>query len=277
MAPAVTGPVIRDGVACSTYEYAAPAGRPLLLDLHQPVDVPAPLVTLYLHGGGWAGGDRGDYAEQRARALARRGVAVASIDYRLVPEVRFPAPLADARAALRWLREHGEQLGLNVARVGAWGASAGGHLAAMLGVLTEPAAERADAVVAWAAPLDLVELVSRSGLESMVLPPSRESGLLGDPAVRPDDPLVWSASPRRLAHRNAAPFLLVHGERDRLIPAEQSMSMHRELSAHGVASTLLSLGQAGHEDEAFHQPFVLDLVERFLTGALSGPDADTPA
>jgi acetyl esterase/lipase len=265
----VTGTVIRDGVARSTHEYAAPAGKPLLLDLHRPVDSRTPLVTLYLHGGGWAGGERGDYAEHRAHALARRGIAVASIDYRLVPEARFPAPLDDARAAMRWLREHGDRLGLSTRRVGAWGASAGGHLAAMLGLLTEPAAERADAVVTWAAPLDLVELVSRSALESALLPPSRESGLLGNPAVGPDDPLVWSASPRRLAHAEAAPFLLVHGDRDRLIPAEQSRSMHRELSAHGVSSTLLCLGQAGHEDEAFHQPLVLDLVERFLTAALS--------
>lgn len=260
---------IHDGVELSTHEYAAPDGQPLLLDLHRPAQARTPLVTLYLHGGGWAGGSRADHAPHRAHALARRGIAVASIDYRLTPDVRFPAPLQDARAAMRWLREHGERLDLSTRQIGAWGASAGGHLAAMLGVLREPAAERADAVVTWAAPLDLVELVSRSGLEAAVLPPTREAALLGEREVDPLDPRVWAASPRRQVHGGAAPFLMLHGERDRLIPAEQSASMHRELAAHGVPSTVLSLGAAGHEDDAFHDPFVLDVVERFLTHTLS--------
>ncbi|WP_169806803.1 alpha/beta hydrolase [Actinomadura macra] len=268
---------VRDGVTVSTFEYAAPGGQHLLLDLYRPETAGHPAVTLYLHGGGWASGGRADHAEHRALALARRGIAVASLDYRLVPVARFPAQLEDARAALRWIRERGDDLALRVDRVGAWGASAGGHLAALLGMApgtpregrTSP--EHADAVVAWAAPTDIAALARRSELETRVLPPSREAALLGMTEIDGADPRVREASPCRMVRVGSAPFLLVHGDRDRLIPPEQSAGLHRDLVAHGVESTLVLLGDAGHEDEAFHRPFVLDMVAAFLTTALGAP------
>lgn len=259
------------GVAVSTFQYAAPGDQPLHLDLYVPETVERPPVTLYLHGGGWAVGTRGDHAEHRALALARRGIAVATADYRLVPSARFPAQLDDARAALRWVRERGPGLGLRVDRVGAWGASAGGHLAALLGTATGDAADRADAVVAWAAPTDIIDLARRSGLETRLLSPPREADLLGVTEIDRTDPRARQASPRWRVHPGAAPFLFVHGDRDRIVPPDQSKAMHRALVDHGVESTILLLGDAGHEDAAFHRPFVLDTVASFLSGALAPP------
>ncbi|GAA4233649.1 hypothetical protein GCM10022254_36580 [Actinomadura meridiana] len=257
-----------DGVAVSTFQYAAPGGHRLLLDLYVPETVERPAVTLYLHGGGWAAGTRADHADHRALALARRGIAVATADYRLVPSARFPAQLDDARAALRWIREHGAELGLRVDRVGAWGASAGGHLAALLGTATGDPRDRADAVVAWFAPTDIIDLARRSDLEARLLPPPRELDLLGVTELDRADPRGRQASPRWAVHSGAAPFLFVHGDRDRMVPPDQSAAMHRELGAHGVESTLLLLGDAGHEDAAFHRPFVLDAVASFLSGTI---------
>ena len=151
--------------------FSAPAGfRPLELDVVLPRASPTPSpVVVFFHGGGWRFGDRRavgpsyETAEVFAR-FARAGMAVATVDYRLSGEARWPAQLHDAREAVAWLRRRGPELGLDTERVVAWGESAGGHLASMLGVagpplLDEPA--HLAAVVAWYAPSDLAALPVR--------------------------------------------------------------------------------------------------------------------
>src|SRR5688572_18537977 len=120
--------------------YAAPGGyRPLQLDLYVPdAVVPAPLVV-WIHGGGWMMGDR-RYLPETLRPnqvfdeLLAAGLAVATIDYRHALEAPFPAQLHDAKAAVRWLRAHAGEVGVSVERIGVWGESAGGHLAALVGL-----------------------------------------------------------------------------------------------------------------------------------------------
>src|SRR5688500_6739410 len=105
--------------------YASPDGEPLQLDLYVPrTPDPAP-VCVYLHGGGWLRGTRADRAAERLLPVAAAGVAVAAVQYRLSGQAIFPAPLDDVRAAVRWLRAEGAGFGVDPARIGAWGASAG--------------------------------------------------------------------------------------------------------------------------------------------------------
>ena len=121
--------------------YAAlPGARPLELDLYLPVARPAPVVV-FVHGGGWRLGSRHSagpaYAGRRPsafEAVARAGIAVASVDHRLSGEAAWPAQLHDVKAAVRWLRARAGELGVDPPRVSAWGESAGGHLAALLGL-----------------------------------------------------------------------------------------------------------------------------------------------
>ena len=124
----------RDGDGATVHRdvvYSSVDGLELRLDLYVPDVRPAPLC-IWLHGGGWLRGSRSDRADERLVPLARSGVAVAAVQYRLSGQASFPAPLDDARAAVRWLRAHAHDYGLDAARVGAWGASAGGHLASLL-------------------------------------------------------------------------------------------------------------------------------------------------
>ena len=116
--------------------YAAVTGyRTLQLDLYVPAaSVPVPLVV-WVHGGAWLFGDRRFLPETLAPeqifdALLAKGLAVATIDYRHAMEAPFPAALHDAKAAIRWLRAYSGELGIDPVRVGIWGESAGGHLAA---------------------------------------------------------------------------------------------------------------------------------------------------
>lgn len=128
-----------------------PGARPLELDLWLPpiAEGPAPRpfpAVVFLHGGGWRQGSRHGAGPAYAGAtphpfelVARAGIAVASVDYRLSGEATFPAQLHDAKAAVRWLRSRAGDVGVDPDLIAAWGESAGGHLALLLG---GPAATR---------------------------------------------------------------------------------------------------------------------------------------
>lgn len=219
--------------------YAAiPGIRPLELDLYLPpaTHETAPVV-IFLHGGGWRMGSRRSagpsYATTRPspfEQVALAGVAVASVDYRLSGEQIWPAQLHDAKAAVRWLRARGTEVGIDPDRIAAWGESAGGHLALLLG-LTGPdhdgevgvdgRSSAIQAAVAWYPPSDLAALPTDLHADPDD-PTTREALLLGAPLSEVPE-LTREASPITYAANNPQlPVLLRHGRADRLIPGAQS-------------------------------------------------------
>jgi acetyl esterase/lipase len=107
--------------------YASPDGMPLLARIYRPASSgPFPAV-LEVHGGAWVNGDRLNNVAI-AEALAAAGILVVSIDFRMPPQARYPAPVADVNYAIRWLKAHAEELGSRADLVGALGTSSGGHL-----------------------------------------------------------------------------------------------------------------------------------------------------
>jgi acetyl esterase/lipase len=212
--------------------YAAlPGARPLELDLYLPASR-APVVV-FLHGGGWRLGSRHSAGpsftgSEPFEQLAAAGIAVASIDYRLSGEAVWPAQLHDAKAAVRWLRSRADEVGIDPDRIAAWGESAGGHLAALLGLtgseldgevgVTGPPST-VSAVVAWYPPTDLATVPA-----DPTDPTTREALLLGAaPADVPE--LAAQASPVTHTGPAAPPFLLLHGDADRLVPHDQSVRL----------------------------------------------------
>ncbi|MEU2351278.1 alpha/beta hydrolase [Modestobacter sp. NPDC049651] len=261
-------------------EFARPDGEPLLLDLHRPAGDATVPVCLYLHGGGWARGTRTDRAAERLEPVARAGVAVASIDYRLSGRATFPTQLDDVRAAVRWLRRCGAEHGLATERIGAWGASAGGHLASLLGLLPDEqdGDSSVQAVVAFFPPTDLLALADdpaegppppfMAGRPPAV--PPFEAQLLGLERAADDPERARQASPVSHVHAGAPPFLLVHGDRDGLIPGVQSQRFAAALADAGAPVQRWVLSGANHEDPGFDTPAGAGLVAGFLLGALSG-------
>lgn len=245
--------------------FASRPGGDLLLDLHRPAagavaGAPLPLI-IWLHGGGWFTGDRTLAPDLPAHAEAM-GAAIASIEYRLSGEAIFPAQIIDLRAAIRFLRERAPELGLDAARFGLWGSSAGAHLAALAGVTGhlprwegEPA-EAADvdvsvqAVMAAYPPVDLARcvsdaLVARPDADPRALPESRVLG--GLPEERPA--LAASAGP--LSHIGAGagpipPFQVAHGTADVAVRPAHSVMLHRALSRAGAVSELFLLDGYKH-------------------------------
>jgi acetyl esterase/lipase len=242
---------------------ALPGIRPLELDLWLPPvgDGPVPVV-LVLHGGGWRVGSRGGVGPMFAgqdptpfERLAQAGVAVASADYRLSGEATWPAQLHDAKAAVRWLRARSPELGIDPERIAVWGESAGGHLAALLGLtagdpelegdvgVTGPASDVV-AVAAWYAPSDLVGFTADAGTDPADAT-TREALLLGGTAVsRPD--VAAQASPLTHVSPAAPPFLLLHGSADRLVPCAQSERLYAALVEAGAEVELDVYEDADH-------------------------------
>ena len=253
-------------------EFARPQdAKPLLLDLYLPAGETRqggrPAVV-HFHGGGWRTGERSSlgpavdgFGLSPIEQLADAGFVVASADYRLSTVATFPAQLEDAKAAMHWLRTHAAEYGVDPHRIYAWGDSAGGHLAALLG-LTAGAAEFAgqpgnDApgsedpvagVVAWYPPTDLLRMGAQARPDAVARaddPGSREALLIGaQPADAPDK--ARAASPLSYVHAGAPPFLLIHGTADRFVPAAQSTSLARALEGAGNAVELLLLEGADH-------------------------------
>jgi acetyl esterase/lipase len=263
--------------------YAEVDGNPLLANLYRPKTEEAPPVVVYAHGGGFARGSRSDQAESRLAALACHGVAVLSIDYRLVPSVQFPAPVHDFKAAVRWVRANAAGLDVAAEKVGAWGASAGSLLASLVGLTAgEPELEgevgahldqssAVHAVVAWFGTTDMFAGSARSGLETRLLPFDFEAALFGldsNADIAQASDRVRQASALSWVSADAPPFLIAHGDRDRIVLTAQSRQLHDALVRAGAQSSLLLVGGAGHEDAAFERPSNLALTAGFLSAAL---------
>ncbi|MBB3083822.1 alpha/beta hydrolase [Geodermatophilus sabuli] len=239
---------------------AVPGVRPLELDLYLPAgDGPAP-VAVFLHGGGWRLGSRRSagpaYPGSSAfEAVAQAGIAVASIDYRLSGEAAWPAQLHDAKAAVRWLRARAGELGVDAARTAAWGESAGGHLAALLGLTGDDPSLEGDvgvtgpssaviAVAAWYAPSDIATVAADTGADPAD-PDTREAQLLGAPVATVPDRAA-QASPLTHVSPAAPPALLLHGVADRFVPCVQSERLAAALTAAGAEATLHTYADANH-------------------------------
>jgi acetyl esterase/lipase len=248
------------------------------LDLYLPGKGTNFPLVVWVHGGAWREGSKDN---TRATWLLSEGYAVASINYRLSQHGTFPAQIEDCKAAIRWLRANAAKYGYDGNRIGVWGASAGGHLVALLGVMGDvkdfdkgenlKVSSRVQAICDFFGPTDLTKMNEQAGARGRMdhdAPESPESQLVGGP-VQQHKAKAARANPINYISQGDAPFLILHGDQDSLVPIGQSELLHAALTQAKVGSTFHAVKGAGHGGPAFEAPEVRAMVKQFFNKHLS--------
>lgn len=248
------------------------------LDLFLPKQRPANLlpVVILIHGGGWIGGDKKDFAGL-AHEFVIRGYAVASINYRLSNQSTWPAQIIDCKAAVRCLRAKAGKCQLDPDRFVVGGHSAGGHLAAFLsatnGVKDFDKGDNLNissdvqAVLWFAGIADLVARASTPGFEIVQSKASDQSRLIGGSTLENKD-LAMQASPVTWVSKKTAPFFFEAGTADNIVPCNQIGEMKDALNKYGIYSEVYLLRGVGHFGPEFFNSTHMDLMDKFLKKVL---------
>jgi acetyl esterase/lipase len=233
-------------------EYGRAGGQPLLLDLISPSDhaaTPRP-AAIWLHGGGWYAGGRESGPTYWCALLAAHGFVTASVDYRLSGDAVFPAQIHDVKAAIRWLRSNAETYQFDPDRIGIWGHSAGGHLAALAAVTGDlPDLEGngspsgSSAVQAAAIASTYTDFVN-TGTDGDHPVLAKLFG--GTRAETQDQRRRASPVAHVRDHQAAPPFLIAHGTLDETVPYEQAERLHAALTAAGTSAELVTIEGGYH-------------------------------
>ena len=258
-------------------EFSRTPQGPLYLDLYLPASAPGRLpLMVWIHGGGWHTSPtaRDDYLPGR---VVGRGYALASIDYRDSKTARFPAQVQDCKAAVRWLRAHAEQYGIDSERVGAWGISAGGHLAAFLGLSggekeyegdggNAEFSSRVKAACDFCGPTDLFQLDAPETTNALVALRQMAEDFVGG-KLEDRRELVAKVNPATHADRTDPPMLILQGDADPLIAFKQSELLYDALKAAGAEVTLGVVKGGSH---LFVGPEIDRTVDAFFDKHLKG-------
>ncbi len=240
------------------------------LDLYIPKSKEKLPLIIRIHGGAWLAGSKemegpGDYP--------RDGFAVASINYRLSQHAVFPAQIEDCKAAVRYLRANAQKYNLDPNRFAAWGPSAGGHLAALLGTTGDvnefdvgenlSVSSKVQAVVDYFGPTDFLQMEAHRLPNGMVhnSPDSPESKLVGG-LVADNPEKAAKANPITYITKDDPPFLIIHGDKDPLVPHHQSELLEAALKKAGVPVTFYTVKGGAHG--GFRDPNVPKLTKEFF-------------
>jgi acetyl esterase/lipase len=242
--------------------------NPQVLDLYVPTTGSGPFpVVINIHGGGFKLGDKGMLSEKTGKALLNAGYAVASINYRLSGEAKFPAAVQDVKAAVRFLRANAAKYNLNPDKIAVFGQSAGGNLAAMAGVTGDIAdyddaslgnsavSSKVQAVIDWFGPTDFLQMDAQAKAQGCSADnqthndaSSFESAYIGA-AIQTVPDQVKKSNPITYISKNTPPFLIQKGDQDCTVPVENTKMLADALSAAKLDVQFTLLKNVGHGDD----------------------------
>ncbi len=265
----------RNVVVTRNVEYGRAGDRKLLLDIYQPpkrTDKELPAIV-YIHGGGWATGNKKWGAMRLGSFVATGKYVGVSVGYRLSGEALWPAQIHDCKAAIRWIRANAEQHGIDPDRIGLWGNSAGGHLVSLLGTSSDVkeldgsngspgVSSRVKCVVDFCGPAEMAIFDER-----------RANQLFGKP-LEQRQPESKAASPTSYVTKDDPAFLIVHGTMDRTVPIAQSELFNRKLTEFGVDVTFVKIINGPHNPKGRE---VTNRVKTFFAKHLLNEDIEVSA
>jgi acetyl esterase/lipase len=255
----------------------------LLLPKAPKGDKPLPVVV-GIHGGGWLSGDKSQGVGGIMTLVASGEYAGVTINYRLSGQAPWPAQVFDCKAAIRWVRGNAEKYHLDPDRIGVIGGSAGGHLVAMLGTSGGVEGLEGDlgpykglssqvrCVVDQFGPSELATMGDAPSSLDHNAPGSPESKLLGGPILENKEK-AKVASPITYVSKDDPPFLIIHGDKDMIVPYDQSERLTKALKAAGVDVLLVKVEGGGHG--GFRNPEIPRRVRQFFDKHLRGQAVGT--
>jgi acetyl esterase/lipase len=269
--------VVRDVVYAAVPQDPDEPPVQLLLDAAFPKETdgqPLPVVV-YIHGGGWVMGNKSDGLPM-AIAMAEGGYLGVTVQYRLAGQATYPAAVHDCKAAIRFLRANAEALGIDPDRIGVWGHSAGGHLAALLGTShgvpeldgrlgPQQVSTEVACAVSVSGPADLNHFDGRRGQQVL-------QQWFGLPASKERTQRQRMASPVTHVDPEDPPFLIVHGLRDNIVPPEQGRLLHERIEQSGGQTQFVPVDGAGH---MIADPHIYAQIGEFFDEHLGGSVSDT--
>lgn len=265
------------------------ASKAQCMDIYLPEEGDGPFPALiHIHGGGFAIGDKRDDHMDAYLTAIKRGMAAVSIEYRLSGEAIFPAAVLDVRSAIRYLKEHASEYHIDSQKLVAIGGSAGGNLAAMLGMNIpngafpgEESAERyietpfVNLAIDQFGPMNfktMDEQARANGISKVEHnePFSPESKYMGVAILDAEKELVTQANPAAYISENMCPMLVQHGTADKLVPYEQSVEFVKEIrdKLGEERVTFVPLEGADHEDKRFFAEENMELVFEYINSHL---------
>lgn len=257
-------------------EYARVGDHSLRLDLHLPKGAQQHALVVWVHGGAWRSGSK---SSMPLNALVRKGYPVASVDYRLSPVARFPAQVHDIKAAIRFLRANSTELKVKAQKIVIAGASAGGHLAALVGTTNgDPelegevgpdldASSDVQAIIDMYGPTNFMTILEQSTPHGLgVRIPALQLLLGGQPEDKND--LARLASPVFHVDKDDPPLLLVHGDQDPQVPINQAHELHGKYQNLQLPVEFVVIHGAAHGGPEFSDQQRIDLMERFIQQSL---------
>jgi acetyl esterase/lipase len=280
-AKAQTEPPLPENVAVQRdLEYAKAGDYSLKLDIYKPksADAKKRPVAVWIHGGGWQGGNKSSGARLLAPLVATGDYVGISVGYRLTDVAQWQAQIHDCKAAIRYIRANADKLGADPDRIGVWGGSAGGHLVSLLGTSgdvkelegalgTTGVSSRVTCVVDFCGPSDFPAFQITSGAEGPI------SKLLG--GLPKDQPTkAKEASPITYVSKDDPPFLIVHGTDDATVPYDQAVRFYEAEKQAGINTTMVTMQGGGH---GIGGPEIAARVKAFFDKHLLGKDVTVSA
>jgi acetyl esterase/lipase len=240
------------------------------LDIYLPEKVkntkPVPIV-IWIHGGAWRAGNKKNC---RSRVFLEDGFSAASINYRLSQHAIFPAQIEDCKAAIRYLRANAKKYNIDPDRMGVWGSSAGGHLVALLGTTSDfkdfdkgpnlHISSKVQAVCDFFGPTDFTKMKDFESKMDHDAADSPESKLVGGP-IQENKEACKRANPITYVSMKDPPFLIVHGDKDPLVPHNQSELLYKALKKADVDVKFHTVEGGGH---GFRDAQVNRMVREFF-------------
>jgi acetyl esterase/lipase len=280
-------PAVHDDIAVfRDIQYRDGPSKQWRLDLAMKKDLtgkPRPAIVV-IHGGGWLEGDKSSFASREKSQpgnivdFAERGFVAVTINYRLSGEAPFPAALEDCKCAVRWLRAHARECNLDPQHIGAYGNSAGGHLAMLLGTVGKDAGLEGDgpyqdqssavqAVVSDSGPLDLLYQHKQGALRQVI------EKFLGGPPDEARQAIYKQASPAHHINSKIPPMLLIYGGADAQAPVETADQFVASLSRAGLKDvSYYRLAGVNHCPHSLVRiPYLRDVVDEFFIKTVMPP------